>query len=154
MKNNARIAMLFLLIVLNGCDEQSVKGPGSKEVLVSQGFVDDNSYRIICRGFPLEGLEGLQRAESSKRAALLSAYYFIGQVFNESVAPDRDGKTEKIEYAADHAVLHYMIRKKGLKKMVRTGPKTDADTGIRPEREAGTGSEPVDAVPGTATETR
>jgi hypothetical protein len=120
-----RINILFIILtaalLFAGCDE---KGPGSsapKEALISQGFVDDNTYTVVCRGYPLEGSTGIQKSESSKRAALLGAYYYIQTVFNDSVAPDKDGKAEKYEYKSDHVVVHYVVHKKGLKKMVKTG---------------------------------
>jgi hypothetical protein len=135
MKFNALFMFIVLMITLAGCDNVTVKSAGLQEVLISQGFVDDNTYRIVCRGYPLEGLKGLQQAESSKRAALLHAYYVIKQVFNESVAPDRDGRTEKIEYMSDHAVLNYVVHKKGLKKMVITGSKPETKQEIKPAAE-------------------
>lgn len=122
MKGHALVCVL-LVLALHGCDNTAGTGPGKQEVLLSRGFVDDNTYRVVCRGYPPEGLSGIQQAESSKRAALLSAYYFIGQVFNENVAPDRDGRIEKIEYMSDHAVLHYVVSRKNLRGMVRTEPK-------------------------------
>jgi hypothetical protein len=136
MKCNAIFTIIVLLVTLAGCDNVTVKSSGPKEVLISQGFVDDNTYRVVCRGYPLDGLKGIQQAESSKRAALLHAYYVIKQVFNESVAPDRDGKTEKIEYMSDHAVLNYVVRKKDLKKMVLTGSKPEIKQEMKPAAES------------------
>lgn len=132
-----KIKTLFLLIafvtVLAGCDQGGVKSEGPRETLVSKGFVDDNTWKVVCRGYPLEGLKGIQKGESSKRAALLGAYYYIQQTFSDTVAPDRDGKTEKIEIMDDHAVLYYIVRKKGLKKMLRTEPRPDAKKEIKTE---------------------
>jgi hypothetical protein len=136
MKFNAIFTIIVLLIALAGCDNVTVKSSGPREVLISQGFIDDNTYRVVCRGYPLDGLTGIQQAESSKRAALLHAYYVIKQIFNESVAPDRDGKTEKIEYMSDHAVLNYIVHKKGLKKMVITGAKPETKQEIKPAAES------------------
>ena len=121
MKINVLFIVLTVVLLSVRCDE---KGPGSGAppiALISQGFVDDNTYRVVCRGFPLEGSTGIQKSESSKRAALLGAYYYIKTVFNDSVAPDKDGKVEKFEYMSDHAVVHYVVHKKGLKNMVKTG---------------------------------
>lgn len=88
-----------------------------EDVLIKKGFVDDNTYQIVCRGYPQEGLAGIQKIESSKRAALLNAYYFVKNTFGESVAPDRDGKADKFDIAKDFAVVHYILKKNGLKKM-------------------------------------
>jgi hypothetical protein len=113
------IALFFAMAIVAGCDQGGVKSGAPRESLISKGFIDDNTWKIVCRGYPLEGLTGLQMIESSKRAALLSAYYFIQQTFDDSVAPDKDGTTEKIEMRGDHAVLHYVVHKRGLKKMLR-----------------------------------
>lgn len=141
MKCRTIFAIIILALVLTGCDQPTVTGSGPRESLISKGFVDDSTYRVVCRGYPLEGLTGAQKLESSKRAALLNAYYVIQGVFNDSVAPDRDGKTEKIEYMRDHAVLYYTVRKKGLRRMVRTEPAPAVKPAPAPEASAETQDE-------------
>lgn len=141
MKCKALFAIIVLAIALTGCDQPSVKSAGPEAALINKGFVDDNTYRVVCRGYPLGGLTGTQQQESSKRAALLHAYYIIQSVFNDSVAPDRDGRTEKIEYMRDHAVLYYAVHKKGLKRMVRKEPKPAAKQESAPEVKAETQNE-------------
>lgn len=132
MKIKSLLILMVLAAMLAGCDQVGVKSEGPRETLISKGFVDDNTWKVVCRGYPLEDLKGIQRSESSKRAALLGAYYYIQETFNESVAPDRDGKTEKIEIMEDHAVLYYVVRKKGLKKMLKTEKKPETRTENRP----------------------
>jgi hypothetical protein len=121
MKIKALLMLIALMAVLAGCDQGGVTSQGPRETLISKGFIDDNTWKVVCRGYPLEGLTGIQKSESSKRAALLGAYYFVQETFNETVSPDRDGKSEKFVMYGDHAELHYVIHKKGLKKMVKTG---------------------------------
>jgi hypothetical protein len=121
MRINVLCVMVAALLLSIGCDEKSADDSVQKEPLISQGFVDDDTYRVVCRGFPLKGSTGLQKVESSKRAALLGAYYYIKNAFNESVAPDKDGKAEKFEYMSDYVVVHYVVQKKGLKKMAKAG---------------------------------
>jgi hypothetical protein len=121
MRINVLFVIVTVILLSIGCDEKSVKNTVPKEPLISQGFVDDNTYMVICRGYPLQGSTGIQKVESSKRAALLGAYYYIKTVFNDSVAPDKDGKAEKFEYMSDHVVVHYVVQKKGLKKMAKAG---------------------------------
>jgi hypothetical protein len=121
MRIKVILVMVTALFLSMGCDEKGAENGIKKEPLISQGFVDDDTYRVVCRGYPLEGSRGLQKVESSKRAALLGAYYYIKNAFGESVAPDKDGKAEKFEYMSDHAVVHYVVQKKGLKKMARGG---------------------------------
>jgi len=121
MRINITCIIVTILFLSVGCDEKSAENGIKKEPLISQGFVDDDTYKVVCRGYPLEGSTGIQKTESSKRAALLGAYYYIKNAFNESVAPDRDGKAEKFEFMSDHVVVHYVVQKKGLKKMAKAG---------------------------------
>jgi hypothetical protein len=116
------LCCIAALLVFSACAGQpKVAGgaPTLEDVLIRKGFVDDNSYRIVCRGYPQQGLEGIQKTESSKRGALLNAYYFVQTLFDDSVAPDRDGKAEKFEVMNDFAVVYYLVTKKGLKKRLR-----------------------------------
>src|SRR5271157_3988710 len=106
------ISYIAALLIFSACTGQpKVAGgaPTLEDVLIRKGFVDDNSYRIVCRGYPQQGLEGIQKTESSKRGALLNAYYFVQTLFDDSVAPDRDGKAEKFEVMNDFAVVYYLI---------------------------------------------
>ena len=121
MRINVLAVIATALLLAMGCDEKGPEKGIKKEPLISQGFVDDDTYRVVCRGYPLEGSTGVQMIESSKRAALLGAYYYIKNAFNESVAPDKDGKAEKFDYMGDHVVVHYMVQKKGLRKLTRAG---------------------------------
>lgn len=98
-------------------------GSGSKktdEVLIKKGFRDDNSWIVIVRGYPKQDLTGVARMESAKRAALLNAYYFAKLTFDDTVAPDTDGKAVKWEISRMSAVVHYVISKPGLKNHIRT----------------------------------
>jgi hypothetical protein len=134
MKIRTLLLLAAFVMVLAGCDQHGVTSQGPREAaLISKGFIDDNTWKVVCRGFPLEGLKGIQKSESSKRAALLGAYYYIKETFNESVAPDRDGKTERIEINSDHAVLYYVVHKKGLKKMLKPESKPEQTTGNKTE---------------------
>lgn len=121
MKIGAALAVLAVLAAVVSCDRKGgMTEPARREALVSKGFIDDNTYGIVCRGYPADGTAGVQKTESAKRAALLGAYYVAQEVFTGAVAPDRDGATKKIEYLEDHVVLHYVIAKRGLRQMVRT----------------------------------
>jgi len=123
------LAVLSASLIVFGCDRGGVTSQGPREALISKGFVDEDTWKVVCRGYPLEGTGGIQQGESSKRAALLGAYYYIQETFGDSVAPDRDGRIEKFVMMRDHAVLHYIVHKKGLKKMARreTSPENTPD---------------------------
>jgi hypothetical protein len=106
--------LLFILpLILMSCDDNR------DNVLISNKFIDDNTYEIVCKGFPKESLSGVARVESSKRAALLNAYHFTRNTFGDKVAPDKEGAAEEYTLKGDYAVITYVIKKKNLKKMLK-----------------------------------
>ena len=110
------LCIISMLVFGFGCSKGNIDT--DREVLISKGFVNDYSYSIVCKGFPKEDLSGVSRIESAKRAALLSAYYYVQQIFDDSVAPDKDGKVQKYEISENYAIVHYLIQKKGLRKLM------------------------------------
>ena len=118
--NKIRIlSMLITLAVSSSCSasmnpEMNVMSSSS---LVSERFISDTEYEIVCLGYPKEGLTGVQREESAKRAALLSAYYFANNRFGNTINPDRDGRTEKITMYDGYCEIRYVIKKSNLKNL-------------------------------------
>lgn len=120
MKNlNLFTIILPLLFVLSCFGGDSGNKVQSVPSLISEGFISDTEYEIVCIGLPKEGLKGMQKEESAKRAALLNVYYFAKNRFDESVKPDMDGKIEKFTMLDDHAEMKYVITKAGLKKRIK-----------------------------------
>ncbi|PKL38098.1 MAG: hypothetical protein CVV44_13100 [Spirochaetae bacterium HGW-Spirochaetae-1] len=119
-KNKGGIVMKRLLIwitlfavMAGGCARNE------RSALISKKFIDDNTYEIVCRGFPMAETEGIARFESAKRAALMNAYFYTRQTFNDTVFPDRDGDVNRVEVGNDYAVVYYVIKKRDLKKRLR-----------------------------------
>lgn len=112
------LAGVLILSVLSCFND--IKNVQNIPTLVKEGFITDNEYEIVCIGFPKEGLTGIQKDESSKRAALLNAYYYTGARFDETVKPDMDGKVTKMELSETHATVHYVISKSNLKSRMKT----------------------------------
>lgn len=119
MKKIQALFFITLFILVTGCSSKPDGTVSSVPSLIREGFKSDTEYEIICRGFPKEGLEGIQKDESAKRAALLNAYYFARLKFDDSVIPDRDGKAERFVLNQDHAIVYYTIQKSDLKRRVR-----------------------------------
>jgi len=121
MSTRQKIIFLFLisLFFIFSCQDEPNVGSAYNETLVSKKFIDNDTFKVVCKGFPLQGSEGIVMKESAKRAARLNAYYFIKQEFKDSVKPDADGEVEKIEYKDGHAVIYYLVKKKGLKFLVK-----------------------------------
>lgn len=135
---------VFLLLLMVSCFtlcDQPGKGPTSQPVLVSRNFIDDNTFRIVCRGYPTQGLTGVPRVESAKYSALQNAYYFIKLDFIDAVAPDRGVLEEKYEVPGDYAIIYYTIKKRGLKKMLRPESKPDPRPEPKPDQNTVPGAE-------------
>ncbi|MBN1532516.1 MAG: hypothetical protein JXA20_07630 [Spirochaetes bacterium] len=111
------LLVLSVMIAMIGCVKN---GDGTdRTVLISKRFTSDSTYSFVCKGFPKEELTGPARMESAKRAALLNVYYYAQQIFDDTVAPDRDGRVEKYETGDDYATVYYEIRKQGLRRRLR-----------------------------------
>ncbi len=119
MKNFFILPMIAAALIITGCSSSSKDLVSSVPSLIKEGFKSDTEYEIICRGYPKEGLQGVMKVESGKRAALLNAYYFAERKFDDSVIPDKDGKAEKFVLNQDHAIVYYTIKKSNLRKRVR-----------------------------------
>lgn len=93
-------------------DEMNVQSIPS---LISEEFVSEDTYEVVCRGFPKQGLDGYQKTESAKRAALLNAYYFIQERFDDTVQPDKDGTVVRYDIQDDFVIIQYRVTKSNLK---------------------------------------
>jgi hypothetical protein len=110
--------MLFLLLLIVSCSGGNMN-VNSTPNLIKEGFISDTEYEIVCLGIPKTGLSGIQKEESAKRAALLSAYFYVKNRFDDSVIPDKDGKVSKFVMHDDHGELSYIVKKPGLKKRIK-----------------------------------
>ncbi len=120
MKKIIILLLASVIIPLVSCEKESINNVQGIPTLVKEGFIGDNEYEFVCIGFPKEGLTGLQKDESAKRAAILNAYYYIGTRFDETVIPDRDGTVKKIEVSNEYAKVYYVISKSNLKSRLKT----------------------------------
>ena len=83
------LPLVFVFFVKCASDPEpltlSRSGPGvvpatghtEEEILISAEFIDDNTYVIVCKGFPLPELTGENAINSAKEAARLNAISFI-----------------------------------------------------------------------------
>ena len=123
-------ALLVSVLLLSSCvkgTRQNAPMVGKSEIsiedcLIEKKFRDNNTFVIICKGYPKhsgEGLNRFQREAEMKRAALLNAYYFVKRTFNDRIKPDKYGRPEMFEIKDGYAIVHYVIKKFGLKSMRR-----------------------------------
>ncbi|MBP7582946.1 MAG: hypothetical protein KBA61_02855 [Spirochaetes bacterium] len=90
------------------------------DVIIGKGFRNPNTYFIVCKGFPREGLENeIQRRGTAREAALINAQFFAREIFDDSVDVVRNGNAEKTEYFPGYAVVHYVIEQPGLSDRLR-----------------------------------
>lgn len=120
MKKVIILILATAIMQLVSCTGDDIKNVQNIPTLVKEGFIGDNEYEIVCIGFPKEGLTGLQKDESAKRAALLNAYYYTETRFDNTIAPDRDGTVKKMELSDAYAKVYYVISKSNLKSRLKT----------------------------------
>lgn len=90
-----------------------------RDVLIKKYFVDDNTYVIICKGYPKAGLGGKEAMGTAKEAALINAQMLAKEMFNDRVDVITNGSAEKYVDAKGYAVIYYVIKFRGLKKNLR-----------------------------------
>jgi len=117
MKNISIIMFLSILFIAS-CSGNNMN-VGSTPNLIKEGFISNTEYEIICLGIPKSGLSGIRKEESAKRAALLNAYFYAKNRFDETVIPDRDGEIAEFKMLEDYGELRYIIKKSNLKKRVK-----------------------------------
>ncbi len=111
------IAVAAILLMVSGCGPRKANDKGS--ILIKSTFIDDTSYMIVCKGFPREGLEGVQAMETAKEAALLNAQMIAKDVFADSVDVVRQGTIGRYDTGDGYAVITYIIRGPDLKQSLR-----------------------------------
>jgi len=120
MKKMTIISLTFLLAgIIFSCSSGNEINVQSLPALISEEYISDDTYEIVCRGFPKQGLEGVQREESAKRAALLNAYYFVQARFDATVKPDADGTVVRYDVQDEFVVIYYRVTKKNLKSRIK-----------------------------------
>jgi hypothetical protein len=144
MKKYLAFAIVFALVAglsLTSCGG-GIGGQVKGESFKTEGWVDDNTYRIAAAGVAKKTLTNkIQRRESSKRAAILNAQYQILEKFKgaktEGAAGMSDfemtgiavaqevkgvvkgGSVRKVTYdAEDNCEIIYEVKAKNLKKKV------------------------------------
>lgn len=103
--------------MFSGCGPRKANGPGS--ILIKNYFIDDTSYVIVCKGYPREGLEGVQAMETAKEAALINAQMIARDIFTDSVDVVRQGTADRYDTGDGYAVVTYIIKGPDLKRSLR-----------------------------------
>lgn len=112
----AILIILTVLISISGFAE------GKKDFIEKKWFMDNNTFVIICKGWPKEGLAGESKVASAKEAALMNAQFTVKDLFNKPVDPVTNGTVEKYKIYDDYVTIQYIIKFVGLKNYYK-GPK-------------------------------
>ncbi len=88
MKKNVLFAIALsagILIALTSCSGSKIGGTVQGETYTTEGWIDDNTFRIAAAGVAKRDLTNkVARRESSKRAAILNAQYQVIEKFKGS----------------------------------------------------------------------
>ena len=114
---NKTLAVIAVVLMFAGCGQRKAGDRGS--ILIKSAFIDDTSYMIVCKGYPREGLEGVQAMETAKEAALINAQMIAREIFIDSVDVVRQGTVDRYDAAADHAIVNYIIKGEDLRRSLR-----------------------------------
>ncbi|PKL41117.1 MAG: hypothetical protein CVV44_00325 [Spirochaetae bacterium HGW-Spirochaetae-1] len=145
MKKFVAVAMVLsfgILFSLTACGGSKMGGTVKGETFKTEGWIDENTYRIAAAGVPTRTLTNqVQRREAAKRAAILNAQYQVLEKFKGSkiegaagmsnfemtgiaIAQEiqgtiKGGSVYKVTYdAEDNCEIIYEVKAKGLKKKV------------------------------------
>ena len=107
------ILLIFILSVLSCFEKDETK------IVVEKQFRNNNTYEIICNGWPKEDLTGRARLESAKEAALINAQFTAREIFEKPVDVVRNGTIEKYDINNDYVTIYYVITYRNLKKYIK-----------------------------------
>ncbi|MCU0845930.1 MAG: hypothetical protein MUC76_13505 [Spirochaetes bacterium] len=111
------LAVVAIVLMFSGCWPR--KANDRQSILIKNHFIDDTSYMIVCKGYPREGLEGVQAMETAKEAALMNAQMVAKDFFIDSVDVVRQGTVDRYDTADGYAVVTYIIKGSDLKRSLR-----------------------------------
>ncbi len=139
----AVVLSAVLAMTLSSCGGSRIGGTVEGQSYKTEGWIDENTYRIAAAGVPKRTLTNkIQRRESAKRAAILNAQYQVLEKFKGSkiegaagmsdfemtgmaVAQEvqgvvKGGSVTKVTYdAEDNCEIIYEVKANGLKKKVQ-----------------------------------
>ena len=97
-------------------DSDEKKNTGKETVVEKQWFKNDNTFIIICRGWPNGNLTGKARIDSAKEAALINAQFTLRDLFDKSIDVVRNGDVVQYKVYDDYVTIEYSLTRAGLRK--------------------------------------
>ena len=92
----------------------------SRRSLIKTWFTDNDTYIIVCKGYPKKDTTGISRIETAKEAALINAQFIAKNTFNDSVDVIKNGIIEKYDIQNEYVVIYYKVKYKGLKRKIKS----------------------------------
>jgi len=92
---------------------------GVKGSLIKKYFKDNDTYVIICKGYPKDEALGMEARGTARSAALINAQMLGKEVFGNRLDVITMGSPEKYIDFEGFTVVYYVIRAPGLKKYAR-----------------------------------
>jgi hypothetical protein len=116
-----KLIPVFLLLSLVSWfwDSDEKKDTAKETVIEKKWFKDDNTFVIICRGWPNESLTDKAKVESAKEAALMNAQFSARDLFDKAVDVVKNGTIEKYNVYDGYVTVEYSITFKGLRKFYK-----------------------------------
>ena len=93
--------------------------PSTSGTLIKKYFKDDNTYVIICKGYPKPGVDSGEARGTAREAALLNAQVLAGEVFKSGINVITAGSPERYIDGKGYAMVYYIVRHPGLRKYAK-----------------------------------
>ncbi|HPA63841.1 MAG TPA: hypothetical protein PLH15_01915 [Spirochaetota bacterium] len=108
------VSLLFFFVSCRENDNLTMSRP----VLIEAKQLSQNEYLIRCAGYPNDNLEGIQKEESAKEAALINAQMIAKGKF-KSIDTVKLGEIRKNIFNGSEAEIFYVIVYPDIKKYLR-----------------------------------
>ncbi len=91
-----------------------------RTTLVKKYFKNDDTFIIVAKGYPREGVDNqVQQLETAKEAALLNAQIIARESFDDTVDVVKKGSVDSYEVFDDYATVTYIVTMDRLNKRQR-----------------------------------
>jgi hypothetical protein len=93
--------------------------PSTSGTLIKKYFKDDNTYVIICKGYPKADTKAGEAVGTAREAALLNAQVLAGEIFTSGVDVVKAGSPERYIDGKGYAMIYYILRHPGLRRYAK-----------------------------------
>ncbi len=93
--------------------------PSTSGTLIKKYFKDDNTYVIICKGYPKADTKAGEAVGTAREAALLNAQVLAREVFTSGVDVVKAGSPERYIDGKGYAMIYYILRHPGLRRYAK-----------------------------------